>query len=113
MKYYGVIVSLLDGSIDEIETEANWKPEQEDGGMMTFCKWFKNDEERKSYKEYAKLYILEHRWIRKEISQLKELKHKYEDLIKLQEDVNNDFGIKDLPTKIKILDEIITEKERS
>jgi len=51
MKYYGFMVSELDGYIENLEGEFDWKPSHESCGFA-FAKWFKTEQERNQSKEF-------------------------------------------------------------
>ena len=47
MKYYGYMVCVLNGSVEPLEGNHDWKPPHEEGGNFSYAKWFK--EEKRSY----------------------------------------------------------------
>lgn len=51
MKYYGFMVCELDGDIENLEVECEYKPPHESCGF-SFAKWFKTEPERDKCKEY-------------------------------------------------------------
>ena len=53
MKYYGFTVCLFDGTVEEIEVEADFKPSHESVGMG-YAKWFKSKKERDTIMDFTK-----------------------------------------------------------
>lgn len=51
MKYYGVMCCELDGSLEDIDVEADFKPNHEQVGF-SFVKWFKTHEARDKTRQY-------------------------------------------------------------
>jgi len=51
MKYYGFMVCELDGTIEDLEGNFDYKPSHESCGF-SFAKWFKNEDDRNKSKEY-------------------------------------------------------------
>ena len=52
-KYYGLLVSEFDNTIEDIDTEACWRPEHESFGF-SYCKWLKTIEERDEMRIYLR-----------------------------------------------------------
>lgn len=56
MRYYGFMVSELDGNIEDLEGNFDWKPSHESCGF-SFAKWFTNIIDRDESKKYIKQEI--------------------------------------------------------
>jgi hypothetical protein len=60
MKWYGVMCCEMDGSLENLECEADYKPTHETSGFF-FAKWFNKPEDRDKTKEYLRKVIEERR----------------------------------------------------
>jgi len=57
-KYYGVMVDLPTGDVDDLEVDSDIeKPQEERIGRYTVVKWFKSIKKRDDAKRYLKWYI--------------------------------------------------------
>jgi hypothetical protein len=61
MKYYGFLVNILSGSIENLKAEASFKPAHEDVGMFGFAKWFKTKKESDDARKFIKTVIDKHK----------------------------------------------------
>ena len=52
MKYYGFMVCELSGEVDDLECEADYKPNHESCGF-SYAKWFKDGVKRDKVKEFT------------------------------------------------------------
>lgn len=59
MKWYGVMCCELDGSLENLECEADFKPTHEKAGLFFWVKWFKTIEQRDKVKEFLAKRIKE------------------------------------------------------
>jgi hypothetical protein len=57
MKYYGLMICMIDGSIEDLECEADYKPTTEDAGWFGMAKWTKSIEEREKLRAYLQTTI--------------------------------------------------------
>ena len=58
MIYYGVMCCELDGDLQDLEVECDFKPAHEQVGF-SFAKWFETKEKRDKVKEYLRRKINE------------------------------------------------------
>ena len=50
--YYGFMVCQLTGEVDNLQCEADYKPQHETAGF-SYAKWFTDEKRRDSVKEYT------------------------------------------------------------
>ena len=56
VKYYGFMVNELDGDVEPLEVECDFKPNHETCGM-SYAKWFLSIEKRNKLMEFTKVTI--------------------------------------------------------
>lgn len=58
-EYFGFMVDILTGSVEDLHGTFSWKPSHEDAGWFAYAKWFTSETKRNEAKDFTKKIIKE------------------------------------------------------